>query len=445
MKQLFVLALIAIASLCHTSCGGHSESDRQASTSDSATIASIEAKRIEEEKNKIWSQELHQRLQAIEEKTQSANFTSALCVYDLTDDSLFSAFNEQKTMIPASTHKLLTSIAALHFLGKDHKLRTQAFCHGNIQQTVLNGDLCVVGGFDPAFSYQDLQRLAKAVKNLGIQKISGSIIGDISMKDSLRLGFGWSWDDVPSPVTPCLTPLFLNHQRPIDGRMNMMMNADEYFLKLLQRELKAIGVESKENAIKLVSSPSDARQNKAFFTATHTVKDILPTLLQESDNLYAEALLYHLASTQRPIHATAKDGIQLLWNLLDKAGIEKQKLRIVDGCGMSLYNGFTAQAQVDLLRFAYKNKETIFDVLYSSLPVAGESGTIMERMKEGRAHDNVHAKTGTHTNVSCLTGYATASNGHLLAFSILCNGTTSRYACRLVQDEICQELTKNFD
>ena len=443
MKRLFILVTFIIAaSLCWTSCGGCSESDRLSSESDSAALASLEAQRMKEEKNRIWSQQLHERLQAIEEKAKSANFTTALCIYDLTDDSLFSAFNEQKTMIPASTHKLLTSITALHFLGKDHKLRTQAFCHGSIQQGVLNGDICVVGGFDPAFSYQDLQRLAKAVKNLGIQKISGSIIGDISMKDSLRLGYGWSWDDVPSPITPCLTPLFLNHQRPIDGRMNMMMNADEYFLKLLQRELKAIGVETKEKAIRLVFSPSDARQGKTFFTATHTIKDILPTLLQESDNLYAEALLYQLAATQRPIRATAKDGIQLLWNLLEQAGIEKQRIRIVDGSGMSLYNGTTAQAQVALLRYAYNNKESIFDVLYPSLPVAGESGTIMERMTEGTARGNIHAKTGTHTNASCLTGYATASNGHLLAFSILCNGTTSRYSCRLFQDEICQELTR---
>lgn len=443
MKRLFILATVIIAaSLCSTGCGGCSESDRHSSESDSAAIASLEAQRLKEEKNRIWSQQLHERLQAIEEKAQTANFTTALCIYDLTDDSLFSAFNDQKTMIPASTHKLLTSIAALRFLGKDHKLRTQAFCRGSIEQGVLNGDICVVGGFDPAFSYQDLQRLAKAVKNLGIQKISGNIIGDISMKDSLRLGYGWSWDDVPSPVTPCLTPLFLNHQRPIDGRMNMMMNADEYLLKLLQRELKAIGVEIKERAIQLVSSPSDARQGKLFFTATHSVRDILPTLLQESDNLYAEALLYQLAATQRPIRATAKDGIQQLWNLLDEAGIEKQRIRIVDGCGMSLYNGSTAQAQVELLRYAYNHKESIFDILYSSLPVAGESGTIMERMTEGTARGNVHAKTGTHTNASCLTGYATASNGHLLAFSILCNGTTSRYSCRLFQDEICQEITK---
>ena len=123
MKRLFILVTFIIAaSLCWTSCGGCSESDRLSSESDSAALASLEAQRMKEEKNRIWSQQLHERLQAIEEKAQSANFTTALCIYDLTDDSLFSAFNEQKTMIPASTHKLLTSIAALHFLGKDHKL-----------------------------------------------------------------------------------------------------------------------------------------------------------------------------------------------------------------------------------------------------------------------------------------------------------------------------------
>ena len=55
---------------------------------------------------------------------------------------------------------------------------------------------------------------------------------------------------------------------------------------------------------------------------------------------------------------------------------------------------------------------------------------------------HVFAKTGTVTGVSSLAGFATASNGHLLAFAIINNGVLKTNIGHKIQDRICTELTK---
>ncbi|HUA82032.1 MAG TPA: D-alanyl-D-alanine carboxypeptidase, partial [Dyella sp.] len=48
-------------------------------------------------------------------------------------------------------------------------------------------------------------------------------------------------------------------------------------------------------------------------------------------------------------------------------------------------------------------------------------GTLEWRMRDTAAADNVHAKTGSMTNVRCLVGYVTTAAGERLAFAIMLN------------------------
>jgi D-alanyl-D-alanine carboxypeptidase/D-alanyl-D-alanine-endopeptidase (penicillin-binding protein 4) len=61
------------------------------------------------------------------------------------------------------------------------------------------------------------------------------------------------------------------------------------------------------------------------------------------------------------------------------------------------------------------------DLYRSSLPVAGEDGTLSDRMKETPAAGRIFAKTGTIEHVVALSGYATTVRGVHLIFSILAN------------------------
>ena len=92
-----------------------------------------------------------------------------------------------------------------------------------------------------------------------------------------------------------------------------------------------------------------------------------------------------------------------------------------------------------MLRYAYRNSN-IYLHLFPTLPVAGEDGTLKSRMKNSFAHGNVWAKTGTLVGVSSLAGYAQASNGHLLCFSIMNQGLMHTRNGRSFQDRVCSAL-----
>jgi D-alanyl-D-alanine carboxypeptidase/D-alanyl-D-alanine-endopeptidase (penicillin-binding protein 4) len=65
-------------------------------------------------------------------------------------------------------------------------------------------------------------------------------------------------------------------------------------------------------------------------------------------------------------------------------------------------------------------------------------------MKNSAAYRKVSAKTGSLTGVAALSGYVTASNGNLLAFSILVQNFVERTSFVAVNyiDKICEALAE---
>ena len=74
--------------------------------------------------------------------------------------------------------------------------------------------------------------------------------------------------------------------------------------------------------------------------------------------------------------------------------------------------------------------------LIDSLPTAGVDGTLDDRMRGSAAQGNCHAKTGTLTGVSALSGYCFNESGRKFVFSILMNGVSNLDAAHIGQDRI---------
>ena len=87
-------------------------------------------------------------------------------------------WQENKPMNPASTMKLVTSLAAMEMLGPQYRWKTDLFTNGQMQGDTLKGDLLLKGSGDPKLIPEEISKLFSNLKALGIKKISGDLIFD---------------------------------------------------------------------------------------------------------------------------------------------------------------------------------------------------------------------------------------------------------------------------
>lgn len=359
-----------------------------------------------------------QRLDALIDDTLLETSQLGLMVWDLTTDSLLYAHHARHLMRTASTMKLLTAITALDRLGGSYQFKTSLLLKGSIERGQLRGDLVCVGGMDPMFDRKDMQAFAQALKAKGVKSLGCRLVIDNTMKDGDKWGEGWCWDD----DNPTLAPLLCGGKPDFAGQ----------FL----RELQTAGIGTGGVSTVLTACPAGA---KPICTRTHTLDEVLQQMMKESDNLFAEATYYQVATSTGKHPATAKDAQEVERALFEKAGLNGERYRLADGSGLSLYNYLSAEAQVTLLRYVWQHPD-IYDHLLPSLPIAGVDGTLKSRMIDTAAQGNVRAKTGTVTGVSALAGYLTAPNGHRLAFSIINQGLKRAAQGRSFQDRLCEAL-----
>lgn len=342
-----------------------------------------------------------------------------LMVYDLTADSAIYCHNERQLLRPASTMKVVTAIAAIDRLGGSFQFKTTLSYTGAIEDGVLNGDVYLVGGFDPRFNSDDMGSFVDGIRRMGIDTIRGRIVADKSMKDADMLGEGWCWDD----DNPVLSPLLISRR--------------DVFVKRFVDRLRDEGVVVEADTV-AGRQPGGAYE---VGTRTHTIDQVLMPMMKESDNLCAEALFYQLGASTGAHPATARDARTVVRRLVEKVGLRPSDYRIADGSGLSLYNYVTAELEVMLLRYAYQNTN-IYMHLLPSLPVAGEDGTLRRRMRGTFTSGNVKAKTGSVTAISSLAGYCTAANGHVLCFAIINQGIRRGSEGRAFQDRVCEALCR---
>jgi serine-type D-Ala-D-Ala carboxypeptidase/endopeptidase (penicillin-binding protein 4) len=176
-------------------------------------------------------------------------------------------------------------------------------------------------------------------------------------------------------------------------------------------------------AVKLTSLPSPP------------LARLVSVMNRESINHYAELLFRNAArGPTRTELGSAENGAELLRRFLgEKVGAAPGAVVASDGSGLSVLDSLTARSMVQLLGYAHRAPWA--SAFHASLPVAGESELLRNRMRYTPAQGNLHAKTGTTNEVISLAGYVTAQDGEVLAFSFMYNGT-DRWNARLTIDEM---------
>jgi len=148
------------------------------------------------------------------------------------------------------------------------------------------------------------------------------------------------------------------------------------------------------------------------------LSDALRVMAKISQNLHAEMYL-RAAARQKTGDPSADAALQFEQDFRVGIGLKEDDVVMSDASGLSRKDLVSPQSEVALLRWA--TEQPWAATFRSVLPVAGEDGTLMDRMKNTPAAGNVSAKTGSLTHVDSLAGYATSTRSAHLVFSFIVN------------------------
>ena len=403
-------------------------------------------------------------------------------------------YNSGHSLVPASVQKIVTTGVALAKLGNNFHFTTTLQYDGKIDPAThtLNGNIYIRGGGDPSLGSDEfegtkidnlMETWIKAIRKMGIDSITGSIIGDAELFEQDPIPAGWAWEDVESwygigacglnfhentydisitctknsaicKVTPAIADLNLHNQICINPSLtkNYMyvlgapymnervllgeVNSDyeeksaipdpaDACASTLKNYLRQNGIGVRDSGsttvrkLKLLGKYVKAERKSFHTTYSPPLASLVYYTNNVSQNFYAECILKAL-SVNSCGYGSTSGGVNAVINYWKEKKLDLRGFYMTDGSGVSRYNGITAKQLTDML-VVYTKDASMFNTFYNSLPVAGESGTIRKLAKETAAQGNLRAKSGFMSRVRSYTGYVRSKKGKLLAFSMMAN------------------------
>jgi serine-type D-Ala-D-Ala carboxypeptidase/endopeptidase (penicillin-binding protein 4) len=353
--------------------------------------------------------------------------TGAVAI-DLTTGETVYSRNASLSLLPASNEKLAVTYAALTALGPGFRIETDVLGEGQEVGTTWQGDLVLKGYGDPTLSSAGLADLARQVRAAGITAVTGRVLGDESWFDTRRTAPGWK-ASFYIYESPPLSALIVDR-----GRFGRFTSHDPALAAatLFRSALARAGVHVAGGAAHGVA---DDQAEPLASVDSATTAAIVRSMDRVSDNFVAEMLVKELGAVQGTRGTTAA-GLAVVTGLLASAGVPLDGVQLVDGSGLSLDDRLTPSALASLLSVMWTDFEVRLELL-ASLPLAGRTGTLHDRMRGGAATGVVRAKTGTTSNASALSGFV----ADRYVFSILQNGRPISWTwARIAQDRFATVL-----
>ena len=373
------------------------------------------------------------------------NRVGTIVVDALTGATLYN-YNGALAQQPASTMKLLTSVAVLSAYGPDYRLATRVV-RGSGSTVVLvgGGDASLVSTTAPRGIIPEPARLSTlADRTAAALKASGQTKVGLQFDDHLfigpRVSPAWPPTYVSSGIVAPVSALSVDQGRRTPTSRTRVADpalvATTTFVTLLKkRGVSVVG------RIGRVTTSSTA--NEIARVESPPLADLVERMLTYSDNDLAEAMS-HLAGAATG-NGSFAGGAAATSTQLVAAGVSTAGLVISDGSGLARTDRVTAVSLGAIVSKASTTSNATWWPMVTGLPVAGATGTLATRFDEkitlaGRGV--VRAKTGTLTSVSSLAGLVRDRAGRLLAFAVIADRRGDLLLAERALDRVAAALAR---
>lgn len=331
-------------------------------------------------------------------------------VRDVATDTAVADQGGDERQIPASTMKVMTAATALMSLGEGHRFVTR------VSAGTEPGHIVLVGGGDPLLTRGDIADLAARTARKLKQAGTTSVVVDVDdyLFPQPSDAEGWAPGDRPT-YAAAVRPLGFVGEYSNDT----VSSAWSAFVSDLQS--KGIAARAGSRTVRAEGA------SRIAVIRPHTLREAVDLMLRVSENNVAEILFRQVALAQG-YPATWSGASSAAHEVLRALGLATWRLRLIDGSGLSGRNRLTADSLAEVLDIALGDPR--LDALIDGLPVAGRSGTLINRFAAppaSCARGEVAAKTGSLTGVSTLAGVTQGRDGSWRSFAIMVNRRPSAY------------------
>jgi D-alanyl-D-alanine carboxypeptidase/D-alanyl-D-alanine-endopeptidase (penicillin-binding protein 4) len=422
---------------------------------------------------------LTERIDAIVASQTEAKVRFAVQILNPANGSILYSRSASTPMVPASNMKLVTTAAALKYLGPDFLYQTRVGLIGDSLAVVGSGDPMLGDkataeklSFDPRWMLKDIAQLLRAADVASIT----DIIVDSTVFDDERVHPNWSREDLNRWYACEVSGLNYNGNcveviaETVGGKVELTLDPQTAYVEIINKSTPALkppdtvwcAREPDSNVIKVFGSchkkcqpvrvainrppaffgfllaeelartgitvrgkllekevPSDAKF-KTVATYRSSLWDVFERCNKDSLGLAAEALLKTIAASRQP---TSKGGSwpagqQLISQYLLSLGIPSDQFVIDDGSGLSEKNLLSVHAISSVLLDLHKNSN--WPSYKKSLAVGGLDGTIDKYFNEPKYRGKIFGKTGYIEGVKSFSGVCTTPGGDRI-FAIVAN------------------------
>ncbi|MCF4122132.1 D-alanyl-D-alanine carboxypeptidase/D-alanyl-D-alanine-endopeptidase [Antribacter sp. KLBMP9083] len=338
---------------------------------------------------------------------------------------------QDQFMVPASTQKVLTAVAALSSPIADRTLPTRVVFDGDTLYLVGGGDMMLASGAGNPSAINGRAGLADLADQVaGTLNLTGQTTVRLALDETLFTGAVYAPSIDPANIAAgYIAPVaalgvnvgLLQADYSDDGQRASdpgMAAAQAFVERLAER-----GVTVEGNVVK-TKAPSTGAQELGMVESA-PVPEVVEFFLHNSDNTITE-VVGRLVALEAGLPGTGDGATQAVVAAVARLGIDLTGAALADCSGLGAGSRLTAAQLASILDLLVDPAFPALRSVAVGMPVAGLNGTLANRFTGDNAGRGVvRAKTGSLPNVTSLAGTVMTGDDRQLVFVVMADQYTA--------------------